>query len=367
VASIEPRPTALAATPSPHPADRLEKAFELARDGRVAEKQRDLAGALARYREARDLIFDLSPTPLLANLLRWMGSVHRDLGDTADAERSYIESLRIAEITGTVSGQAAALNCRAVMAQRRGDLNDAVALYRRAARLATEAGEMRLAGMIEQNLGVLANIRGDLDGALVRYRAALRAFQRVGDDEALSWVLNNMGMLLNDLSLAVRAEKCFVQGLEIARARRDRPMEGILLTNYAEGLIAMQRWEDAERALAEALVIAREGGDTARASEALKFSGALERQRGSFSEAARHLGEALTLARSVDDPLLVAEVLREWGDLRLTEGDVIGAVADWNEALGGFEKLAAHLDAKAMRARLATVAGPDMTRREVST
>jgi tetratricopeptide (TPR) repeat protein len=366
VASIEPRTSLGEAAPLLPPADRLDKAFELARDGRVAEKRRDLSEALTRYGEARDLILGLSPTPLLANLLRWMGSVHRDLGNTAEAERSYGESLRVAELTGTVSGQAAALNCRAVMAQRRGDLGEAVALYRRAARLATEAGEIRLAGMIEQNLGVLANIRGDLDGALVRYRAALRAFQRVGDDEALSWVLNNMGMLLNDLNLSVRAEKCFVQGLEIARARRDRPMEGILLTNYAEGLIAMQRWEDAEEALAQALVIAREGGDTARAAEALKFKGALERDRGGFAEAARHLGEALTLARDVDDPLLVSEVLREWGDLRLREGDVVGAVGDWTEALSGFERLDAHLDAKAMRTRLASVAWPNMNRRETA-
>jgi tetratricopeptide (TPR) repeat protein len=347
------------------PADRLEKAFELAREGRVAEKRRELNEALAHYAEARELIHDLSPTPLLANLLRWMGSVHRDLGNTADAERSYVESLRIAELTGTVSGQAAALNCRAVMAQRKGDLSHAVALYRRAARLATEAGEIRLAGMIEQNLGVLANIRGDLDGALVRYRAALRAFQRVGDDEALSWVLNNMGMLLNDLNLSERAEKSFVQGLEIARARRDRPMEGILLTNYAEGLIAMRRWDEAQEVLTQALLFAREGGDTARVAEALKFKGVLERERGNFAEAGKHLGEAHTLARSVDDPLLVSEVLRESGELRLREGNVTGAVGDWTEALAGFEKLEAHLDVKAIRTRLASVAGPDMTRREI--
>jgi tetratricopeptide (TPR) repeat protein len=364
VEQIESIPTAKGAASLPPPADRLERAFELARDGRVAERRRDLTVALARYEEASGLLLDLSPTPLLANLLRWMGSVHRDLGNAAEADRSYAESLRVAELTETVSGQAAALNCRAVMAQRRGELSEAQALYRRAARLATEAGEIRLAGMIEQNLGVLANIRGDLDGALVRYRAALRAFQRVGDDEALSWVLNNMGMLLNDLNLSERAEKCFVQGLEIARARRDRPMEGILLTNYAEGLIGLQRLDEAEEALDDALGLAREGGDGARAAEALRFKGALERERGCFAEAAVHLAEALDLARSVGDPLQIAEVLRESGDLHLSEGNLVAAVGAWGEALSGFERLEANLDAKAVRTRLASVAGPDMTQRE---
>src|SRR5688572_32232977 len=140
-------------------------------------------------------------------------------------------------MTATSSEHAAALDCGTVTAHRRGDRVMVVALYRRAVRLAAEAGEIRLAGMIEQNLGVLANIRGDLDGALVRYRAALRAFEQVRDDEAVSWVLNNMGMLLNDLGKPERAEGLFLRGLEIARARGDRAMEGTLLTNYAEGLI----------------------------------------------------------------------------------------------------------------------------------
>ena len=241
------------------PEDRLDRALELARAGRAAEKQRELDSALQWYSTARDLVADLEPTPLLANVLRWMGSVLRDQGESGEAERCYEESLRVAEVTGTASGQAAALNCRAVMAQRRGDLDEATALYRRAARRATEAGEIRLAGMIEQNLGVLANIRGDLDGALVRYRAALRAFREVRDDEAASWVLNNMGMLLNDLRQHTRAESSFLQGLTLARERRDRPMEGVLLTNHAEGLIATGRWDEADSALADAAAIAEEG------------------------------------------------------------------------------------------------------------
>src|SRR5688572_30953145 len=208
--------------------------------------RRDLSGALSRYEEARTLLAQVEPTPLYANLLRWSGWVLRDLGRVDEADKLYADSFNVADRTGAISAKASALNCRAVIAQRRGDLDEATALYRRAARHAMEAGEIRLAGMIEQNLGVLANIRGDLDGALVRYRAALRAFQEVSDDEAVSWVLNNMGMLLTDLGLPLRAERSFLQGLEIARARRDRPMEGVLRANYSESLIALKRWDDAE-------------------------------------------------------------------------------------------------------------------------
>lgn len=336
--------------------ERMARALELARAGRSAERRRDLTTALARYREARRTVEGLPPTPLLANILRWMGSAHRDLGASDDADRCYQESFEVAETTGAAGAQASALNCRAVMAQRRGDLTGAVGLYRRAARLAVEAGEIRLSGMIEQNLGVLANIRGDLDGALVRYRAALRAFQEVGDDEAVSWVLNNMGMLLNDLGQPARAEKVFLQALTLVRARKDRPMEGVLLANYSEGLIAMGRWDEAEKVIEDALSIARQGEDRVREAEALKFRGVMERERGAFAPAARALADGLRMARGADDPLLVAEILRERGDLRLREGDAPGAENDWQEALSGFEALDAHLDAAAVRTRLDTVA-----------
>jgi tetratricopeptide (TPR) repeat protein len=332
--------------------DRLRGALELARGGRAAELRRDLSSALSRYGEAMSLLSGVEPTSLYANLLRWSGSVLRDLGRVDEADRMYSDSFDVADRTGAVAAKASALNCRAVVAQRRGDLDEATALYRRAARLAAEGGEIRLAGMIEQNLGVLANIRGDLDGALVRYRAALRAFQEVSDHEAVSWVLNNMGMLLNDLGLPQRAEGVFVEGLEIARTRRDEPMEGVLSANYAESLIALERWNEAMARLDTALSIANAGDDAARTGEALKLLGVLDRERGELDAAGTRLDEALNIARSVQDPLLVAEVLRERGELLRRRRMPTEALVDWETALRGFEELHATLDADDLRARM---------------
>jgi G-protein signaling modulator 2 len=332
--------------------DRLQEALELARGGRAAEMRRDLSAALSRYEEARSLLADVEPTPLYANLLRWSGSVLRDLGRIDEADVMYSDSFTVADSTGSTSAKASALNCRAVIAQRRGNLDEAIALYRRAARLAVEAGEIRLAGMIEQNLGVLANIRGDLDGALVRYRAALRAFQEVSDDEAVSWVLNNMGMLLTDLGLPLRAEQSFQQGLELAGTRRDRPMEGVLRANYAESLIAMRRWDEGAAELDVALRIAQDGDDAAREGEALKFWGILERERGDLDAAAARLDDALEIGRAVEDPLLVAEVLRERGEL-LRRWDLYDdALEAWEMARRGFRELHATLDADDLTARI---------------
>lgn len=227
--------------------ERLERALVLARNGRAAEKRRDLSGALGRYEAARALLEGLAPTPLQANLLRWSGSVLRDLGEIDAADLLYVDSFSVAEGLGEIAAKASALNCRAVIAQRRGRVEAAARLYVRAKSMAAEAGDIRLYGMIEQNLGVLANICGELEGALRNYVAALDAFEEVRDEEAAAWVLNNVGMLQTDLGRLAEAEGSFQRGLDIALARGDQPLEGILRTNYGETLIAEAR-EDWTRA-----------------------------------------------------------------------------------------------------------------------
>ena len=333
--------------------ERLGRAFALAQSGRIAELRRDLRSALGLYQEARDVLDGIGPTPLLANILRWQGSVRRDEGKLEEADELYRESLDVAVACGSLAARAAAINCRGVLAQRSGDLAQAERTFDEAQRLAIEAGEIRLTGMIRQNLGVLFNIRGDFESALEHHRAAVEAFENMGDDEAVSWALNNLGMLFNDLNETVRAERAFLRGLAIARNRHDRPLQGVLLCNYAEGLIATERWEEAAAALETAFAIACEGQDLKRSAEALKFLGVLERECRRFTAALERFDHALSTATSVQDALLTAEVLRERGALHLQRADAVAAREDWAAAERAFRSAGAARDADAMRERIA--------------
>jgi len=107
-----------------------------------------------------DLLPENEPSPLRADVLRWLGTTLRELGRTTQAESHYEESRALAEAIRYGLGEAHALNCLAIVAQRRGDMESARDKYRRAARQANNAGDYRLAGMVGQNLGVLANIQG---------------------------------------------------------------------------------------------------------------------------------------------------------------------------------------------------------------
>src|SRR5207249_3758685 len=128
-------------------------------------------------RESLALLGADEDSPLLADVLRWQGSVLRDRGQTTDAENLYKRSLNVAKQLGYQAGHSHALNCLGSVAQRRGDLTAASQYYRDAQKIAEECGEGRLAGMIQQNLGIVADILADSEAAFGYYHASLHAFE----------------------------------------------------------------------------------------------------------------------------------------------------------------------------------------------
>lgn len=317
---------------------------------RAAEQAGDGATALQAYEAA--LVGLEEKDPRTADVLRWIGTVHRNRGETQRAERRYRESLELSQRVGYLLGQAHAVNWLAVIAMGRGNLREAEATFKRARRLAKDAGEARLVGAIEQNLGILANIRGDLDSALVHYRSALNQFEASRDDEMRGLVLNNVGMLHTDLRHWDEAHRAFEQAMALARATGNPLLENAVEVNCAELYVACNEWAEATAAAERALILARHRGDRLREAEALKFRAVVERERDDVALAERDLREADHLATQGEDRLLQAEVAREIGDLFLQTGRADDARASFFRALDLFRGVGASLDARDVETRL---------------
>ncbi len=335
------------------------RARQLAEEGRAKELQGDPAGALGCYEAALTPLLGRAHHPVVAELLYRTGVVRSGLGQTPEAEEIFHQSLEVAAWCQDLGSQAYAVNGLAVVEQRRGDLRRAESLFRRAARLASEAADFRLVGMVEQNLGVLANIRGDLDSALVHYRKSQRAFEQAADNEGLCWVLNNMGMLQTDVGRYADSEQTLTRGLELARERGDLVMETLLELNRSEALIGLESWAEAGVACDRALAIAEERSDPLHRAEGLKYRAVIHRETDDPSRSVELLEEAHALAVGAEDALLGAEILKELGESLRRMGEVAGAVAVWERAVGEFRDLDATLDAAGLEGRLAELAGED--------
>jgi tetratricopeptide (TPR) repeat protein len=323
---------------------------------REAEQRGDTTRSLQLYDDALTLLGDEKDLPLLADALRWKGTLHREQGETEVAYRCYKQSLVHAEICGSLSCRAHVYNCLAIVAQRRGNLAECEGLYLQAADLAAKAGDVRLLGMIEQNRGVLLNMRGNFVAAEARYSNSLGAFERANDEEAISWVLNNIGMLYTKLGHYQRAVETLERGLGIATSRNDALVESILTLNLAEVWVAIGKLDEAEAACRRSLKGATTRGDSLTVAGALKCRARIERERGAYDASIATLRIAIFEAEGVEDRLLQAEMLREFGQTSRALGNPDEARLAWREAAESFEDVGARHEAAEINALLASLA-----------
>lgn len=354
--NLEPRPPS-ARTERSVRADDIEAARELVGQARAAEQREQTAKALGLYDDALAHFHPDSFNPFLADVLRWKGTLLRERGETEAAYRCYSHSLAKASRAHYDVGQAHALNCLAIIAQRRGDQKETDRLYRKAATLAEKTGERRLVGMIEQNRGVLANMRGDFAAAAAAYSSSLSAFEAAGDHEAVSWVLNNIGMLHTKIRNFGEALQSLDRGLAIAISRKDAIVESIIRLNLAEARVGLGQLDLADELCARSLEEAQRRGDHLTAAGALKCRASIERERGALDKSIATLRIAIYEAEGAEDRLLHAEMLRELGEISRSLGNAGAARSAWREAAESFKIVGARHDLADLQSRISALPG----------
>ncbi|HEY6219950.1 MAG TPA: tetratricopeptide repeat protein [Gemmatimonadaceae bacterium] len=271
--------------------------------------------AIGWYDRALLSLQQRTPTPELADVLRWKGTVHADCGDTSEADRLYRESGAAATACGYARGEAHALNCRATIAQRRGELAVAEALYHQASELAEDANDSRLNSMILRNLGIVASIRGHHELAIVRFHESYEKAREIGDEDGQCRALNNVATAYMEIGRFHDAEATYTSAIKLARKRGDRAIECGSRINLCEAMIGAGKLSDAEVECMAALGIADWRGDRLRRAEGLKVLAVIARHRGRDAEAEALLDEAFDLSHAGEDVLLTAQLHCEKGEI----------------------------------------------------
>jgi tetratricopeptide (TPR) repeat protein len=325
-----------------------------------SRRRADLAMAAARGATGQDLILTSDPeglallgvdgeSQLLADVLRWQGSVLRDRGQTAQAEALYKRSLEVAQKFDYLAGQSHAVNCLGAIAQRRGELHRASQLFQAAQRMAEGCGDVQLAGLILQNRGVIADIAGHTDAALTHYTDSLRSFEQTNDTRAMTLVLNNLGLLHFKTGRYDAARASYDRALTLARSRGDLLSEGVIEENVAE--LEMKRGDlsAASESIARALEIAALRQDPLRRASGLKLLGISLRLGDRAKDAVEPLRTAFALSEGAEDALLSGEILYECGLTLAAADEQARARESWVRALNIFERIGAAAWAERVR------------------
>lgn len=319
---------------------------------RAAERAGSFDEALAHYETALQRAPRAGAAADVADVLRWIGNLHRQRGDPELALEAYDASYEIAKASALPLQLASAFNCLAIIEQIRGNLEGARELYEQAAALAESVGDERLGAMVHQNLGTIANIQGNVAGALRHYDSALQRFQRLDEPRAACWALNNMGMAHVDLGSCKDAERCFDRAFDLAERLRDTSLLGTVELNRAELYLKRKQYPRARDCCDRAYEIFARLESRQWLGETHKFYGVLYRDMRMVGLSETHFRQAIDLADSADDRLLEAECQSEWALLHLACNRNAEALRALNTAHSLFTQLKANPELVDLNGRL---------------
>jgi tetratricopeptide (TPR) repeat protein len=301
----------------------VEQARLLMREAMSAGRGSDPSYPLSVCDRVIALLEPLGPIELLADVLRWKGTILRDCGDQARALDCYAQSLAVADATLYTLGRAHALNCFGTISQCRGDLNAASSFYHSAKTLAEGLHDRRLNGMIAQNLAITAATAGRPVEALNHFLVALEAFEAEKNEQASLWVLNNLGNLYMRQGSYELAADVLRRALTLAEKLCDVATEGIVEENRARLFLATGKLDDAEEAATRALGIAAQRGDGTRQAAAITALARAKRRRDPTQPEIRALLEiALQHSDKGGDAELKGEILREISQVYQDSGEL---------------------------------------------
>jgi putative nucleotidyltransferase with HDIG domain len=318
--------------------DRVSYAALVAR-GRQAERRGASPEARALYEVALHRLAEAADSAEASNLLRWIARTHLD-GSDLDLTLDCAEAaLAVAEAHGHLGALGHAASLLAAIRLQQGDLDEAERLYRRARIGAVQAGESRFAAVTSQNLGIVASIRGDHCAAVGHYTASLETYRELHLQHDVCVVLNHLALLHTRSGRWDDAECAYDEAMIVAVRLCDCAAQMLIEVHRAELHVARGDFVAARAAAGRAMCAHRLADDAPCLGEAHKVYGVVERECGDFGNAARHLDRAYEIATTRGDVLLLADTTKELADLHGRQGHNREALVCLNRARCLFAQL----------------------------
>ncbi len=264
-----------------------------------------------------------------------LARAHRLAGDPAAGLAAAEEAVALAaRLGGSFVG--AAVVARGLAEQDLGRLDVCEATFREADAAAAAAGDADGRTAARTQLAYVMSQRGKHDDAEPLVRAALadnRSPLRVGK------LRSTLGLALMEMARWEEADRAFAEALEAHRSIGDRRGEAIVRSNIAGSLLARGRTAEAERSFAAALAIFESLGDQRLVGMVSRNLGVLALSEGRDEDAAARFAAALSIHRRTGDGWNLGRTLADLGEVRLLQGDYADAEAQYREGAAMAESL----------------------------
>jgi tetratricopeptide (TPR) repeat protein len=314
----------------------------------------DSRAALPDCRQALDLARTLGDAEETGRALNNLGLALESLGEPAEAERRFREALALNRKTGAAESEAVNLSNLGALAFERGRYTEALELHAGAAALAARhsrepwaAEQVRIARI---NEGVVLDKVGAYREALDLYRQVLAGLGELGPGRRAA-LLVNTGVIYRNLGDPVTAADLFHQAIAAYSRSGDSAGLSNAWLNLALALhLNLERSVEAEGAYRQALRLAEASGDRAEEIQDLFYLGRLLLRQNRLAEAETAFRRCFVAAQASGSAEGKWSAREGLGRIARVRGDLAGALAHFEAALGEIERVRAGLARGSRRA-----------------
>jgi len=289
--------------------------------------------ALRNFQEALTINQKLGLKKGIADNQGMIANTEVDLGKPDLALKNYNDALAIRREIGDKAGTGDVLNDLAQFYDDHSQYDQALKLLKESLQIQIDVGDERNQGLVLNNIGNSYLFKGDYENARTYFEQALLLREKLKNPAEIADSLHNLAETSTKLGSYDDALKQYVRALELRRSLNDKRSAAIESSSMGILFGYQGRFGAALSSQEDALKVFRDLQErTVWTVEILNAYGNALAEVGRSDDAQKALDDALALARELKDQAHIASTLETEGDNQFYRGDMKSALALYTQA-----------------------------------
>lgn len=224
-------------------------------------------------------------------------------GEYAEAEKHLALADKIYTSQNDSSGKRGLYGTYGILYGMQSQYEKSIGYFEKAADLAERMNDLKNATSIYQNIGTSYQMKSDYINALVNYQKALSLAEKIGDSATLGYAYLNLGMTYYAMKDTIRSKTSYLKSIQIAQILKLKNVDLYAHSNIVNIYSSEKNYSAAYNAAMSANNIAKEMGDIGMEATTLAKAANQLALLNRFEEAEVRMQEALKIGVASRQPI----------------------------------------------------------------
>ncbi|MFH1320240.1 MAG: tetratricopeptide repeat protein [Bacteroidota bacterium] len=235
----------------------------------------------------------------IARCLNYIGNVHINQGNYAQAIEYYQKSLKIKKELGDKKGVSRCYNNIGGVHHYQGNYVQAIEYYQKSLKIKEELGDKKGMSACYNNIGIIHRNQGNYSQAIEYYQKSLKIKEELSDKKGISYCYGNIGVVHLNQGNYAQAIEYYQKSLKIKEELSDKNGMSACYNNIGLVHIHQDNYSEAIKYLTKSLNIFEEYGNLKEIATVNNNIASLYIKRNEYNKALKYAEKGLKIAKEI--------------------------------------------------------------------